>query len=101
MKFFLFSKIRLYHSQFPLELLLLCPIGFGSLWFYLSLGIFVSTLISLFISWLFSVTLFILHMFLVFSVFILVFIAPVACVGLLLGRDRVQLIPEYGLACCG
>ena len=91
----------MYDSQLPLELLLLCPIGFGSLYFYLSLGIFVSTLIYLFISWLFSVTLFSLHMFMVFPVLIIVFIAPVACVGLLLGRDKVQLIPEYGLACCG
>ena len=54
-----------------LELLLLHPLGFESLCFHchLFLGIFISSLTSSVINWLFSSILFSLHVFVFFTVF--------------------------------
>ena len=56
-----------------LELLFLCPIGFGLLCFYLHLGVLISSLISPMTHWLFSNILFSLQAFVgFFAVFFLV-----------------------------
>ena len=59
-----------------LELLFLCPIGFGLLCFYLHLGVLISSLISPMTHWLFSNILFSLQAFVgFFAVFFLLMIS--------------------------